>query len=174
MRTPQNTVKTDARDTLEFYRDKTKATRNRSEGVLEAAPCSTGARTAHRVGLGASFGRPGDAFGRFLAALGSPGAPQDRLWVGIWVSKRRSERVRTHPRNGPGRPKRPKIVFSSIRGHLKLDFRRFSNDFSSISARAARDEVTKAESQKGVARSSAHVLALALCSRFVLLVALSK
>ena len=64
--------------------------------------------------LGASLGRPGDVFGRLLAALGAPVAPQDRLWAGIWVSKSHLERVRTRPRNGFGRPKRPKIDFSSI------------------------------------------------------------
>ena len=57
---------------------------------------------------------------------------------------------------------------------ISMDFRRFSNDFSSIFVRAVCDEGTKAESQKGVAWSSAHVLALALCSRFVLLENLSK
>ena len=52
--------------------------------------------------LGASLGHPGDAFGRLLAALGPPGAPPDRLWAGIWVSKNCSERIwRSKPRSGP-------------------------------------------------------------------------
>ena len=151
VRTQQNTVKTDARGTSELPRDKTKATKNRSEGAFEAARCTTGARTTHREDLGASSGRPWDAFGRLLAALGSPGAPQDRLWGGIWVSKSHPERDRTRPRNGLGRPKRPKIDFSSILNRFGADFHRFSKDFSSIFVRAACDEGTKAESQKGVA-----------------------
>ena len=174
VRTQQNTVKTGTRGTSELSRDKTKATENRSEGTFEAARCSVGARTVHWEGLGASSGRPGDPFGRLLAALGSPGLPQDRLGGGIWVSNGRPERVRTRPRNGLGLPKRLKIDFSSIFGRLRMDFRGFSNDFWSIFARAACDEGTKAESQKGVASSSAHVLALAFCSRFVLLARLSK
>ena len=76
--------------------------------------------------LGASQGRPGDAFGRLLAALGPPGMSQDQLWGGIWVSKNRPEHVRTRPRNGLGRPKRSKIDFSLIFGQFGLDFRRFS------------------------------------------------
>ena len=151
VRTQQNTVKTDARGTSVLSRNKTKATKNRSEGAFEAARCSTCAQTVHREGLGTSSGRPGDAFGRLLAALGSPGASQDRLWSGIWVSKSRPEGVRTRPRNGFGRPKSPKIDFSSIWGRFRMDFRRFSNDFSWIFCRAACDEGTKAESQKGVA-----------------------
>ena len=101
--------------------------------------------------LGVSLGRPGDAFGRLLVAFGTPKTPQDRLWDGIWVSKNRPERVQTRSRNGLGRPKRPKIEFSLILGRFGMDFRRFSSDLSSIFARAACDEGTKAESQKGVA-----------------------
>ena len=126
VRTQENTVKTGARGTSELSRDKTKATKNRSEGAFEAARCTTGARTAHREDLGASSGRPWDAFGRLLAALGSPGAPQDRLWGGIWASKSHPERVRTRPGNGLGHPKRPKIDFSSIWGGFSSIFRRFS------------------------------------------------
>ena len=101
--------------------------------------------------LGASLGCPGDAFGRLLAALGAPRAPQDRLWGGIWASKSRPERVRTRPRNGLGRPNRPKIDFSTICCRFWSNFRRFSNDCSPIFARFACDEATKSESQKGVA-----------------------
>ena len=83
--------------------------------VLEAVP----------EALGASLGCPSDAFGQLLAALGSPWAPQDRLWGGIWVSKSRPKRIRTRPCNGLGRPKRSKIDFSSIWGPCGVDFRRF-------------------------------------------------
>ena len=92
------------------------AMRTALTGVLGVAP-----RT-----LGASLGCPGDAFGRLLAALGAPRAPQDRLWGGTWVSKSRPEHIRTRPRNGPGRPKRSKIDFSSILGQVGVDFCRFS------------------------------------------------
>ena len=122
VRIQQNTVKTDVRGTSELPRNKTKATKKRSKGTFEAAWCTTGARTAHREGLGASSGRPWDAFGRLLAALGSPGAPQDRLWGGIWASKSDPERVRTRPGNGLGHPKRPKIDFSSIWGGFSSIF----------------------------------------------------
>ena len=101
--------------------------------------------------LGASLGLPGDAFGRLLAALRPPGASLDRPWGVIWVSKSRPERVRRSPQNDFGRPRRLKINFSSILGRSGLDFRRVSNDFSSICARAACDEGTQAESQKGAA-----------------------
>ena len=124
--------------------------------------------------LGAPLGCPGDAFGRLLAALGLPGAAQDQLWGDIWASKSCPERVRTRPRSGPGRPKRLKMGFSSIWCRFGMDFCPCSNDLLSIFARAARDEGTKAASQRGVARSSAHLLALAPRCRFVLLAPLSK
>ena len=125
--------------------------KNRSEGTLDGAWRTTGARTAHQEALGASLGRPGDAFGVLLAALGAPGPPQDRLWGAIWVSKSRPERVRTRPLNGLGRPKRPTIDSLSTLGRFGMDFHQISNDFSSILVRAACDEGTKAESQKGLA-----------------------
>ena len=124
--------------------------------------------------FGTSLGCPGDAFGQLLAAFGSSGAPQDKLWGSILASKSRPERLRTRPRSGPKRPKRLKIDFSSIWCRFGMDFRACSNDLPSIFARAACDEGKKAESQKGDAGSSAHVLALALCNRFVLLARLSK
>ena len=85
--------------------------------------------------LGASLGRPGDVFGRLLAALGAPVAPQDRLWGGIWVSKSHLERVRTRPSNDFGRPKRPKIDFSSIWDGFSSIFERFFVDFRSCRVR---------------------------------------
>ena len=100
--------------------------------------------------LGASLGRPGSAFGRLLGTLGLPGASPDWPWGIIWGSKSRLERVRTRPRNDFGRPNQPKIDFSLILGRFGVDFRRFSNDISSIFARVVCDKGTKAESQ-GVA-----------------------
>ena len=125
---------------------------------------------------GASWDRPGEAFGCFPADLGLPRTSQDRPRGSIWASWTIScpERIRTRPRNGRGRPKRFKIDFSSILGRSGADFRRISNNFASICARAACDEGTKAESQKGAVRSSALVLALALWTRFVLLAHLSQ
>ena len=133
-------------------------TENRLKIVLQALPTAFGNPNgfvsvlgAAPEALGASLGCPGDAFGRLLAALGSPGAPQDRLWGGIWASKSRPERVQMRPQSGLGRPKRPKNDFLSIWGQFWMDLHRFSNGFSWIFAPAACDEGTKAESQKGVA-----------------------
>ena len=94
-------------------------------GVLGVAPNA----------LGVSLGRPGDALGRLLAALGAPGASQDRLWGGMWVSKSRPERIRPRPPNGLGRPKRSKIDLSSILGQFGMDFRRFSLEPRATKAR---------------------------------------
>ena len=114
VRTQQSTVKTRTRGTSELSCDKTKAKKNRSEGTFKDARCTKSARTAHREALGASSGRPRNAFGRLLAALCSPGASQDRLWSSIWVCTNRPERVQTRPRNGHGHPKQLKIDFWSI------------------------------------------------------------
>ena len=56
-------------------------------------------------------GVPGEAFGRLRAALGSPRAPQDWLWAGIWASKSRPEGVRTRPRNGLGARNGSRSIF---------------------------------------------------------------
>ena len=101
--------------------------------------------------LGASLGRPGDAYGRLLVALGPPGASPDWPWGGTLASKNCPERVRTRSQNGLGRPNRPLIVFRTIFRSFWLHFHGFSIDFSSIFARAACDEGTKSESQKRVA-----------------------
>ena len=85
--------------------------------------------------LGASLGRSGGVFGRLLATPGAPVAPQDRLWGGIWLSKSHLERIRTRHRNGFGRPKRPKIDFSSIWGRFSSIFERFFVDFRSCRVR---------------------------------------
>ena len=114
------------------------AMRTALAGVLGMAPKA----------LGASPGRFGDTFGWLLAALGTPGAPQDQLWGALWVSKNRPERVWTHSRNSLGRPKRLKIECSLILGRFGMDFRRFSNDLSSIFLRAACDEGTEQNLKK--------------------------
>ena len=154
---------------------------NRSKIDLQAIPTAFGDANgvASVLGtvpkpLGACLGCPGKPFGQLLAALGSPGTAPDRLWGVIWASKSRPERVRTRSGNGLGRPSRPKIDFSSIFCRFWFYFRGFSIVFAWIFAETACDEDTESESQKGVARSSLRVLALALCSRFVLPVRLSK
>ena len=75
---------------------------------------------------------PRRAFGQLLTTLGSSGATQDRLWGSIWASKSRPEHVRTRPRNGFGRPRRPKMDFWAIWGPPGEDCCRFPNAFSSI------------------------------------------
>ena len=80
-------------------------------GVLGVAPNA----------LGVSLGRPGDALERLLGALGAPGAPQDRLWGGIWVSK-------TVP-SASGRV--PETVLGAQNGPRSI-FRRFGNDLGLI------------------------------------------
>ena len=97
--------------------------------------------------------RPKIAFG---VAFGCPKA--------ISSASGRVPETTSAARNGP----------RSIFLRFGMDFHRFSKDFSLIFVRAAYDEGTKTESQKRVARSSARVLALALCNRFVLLARLSK
>jgi hypothetical protein len=71
--------------------------KNHSASAFDGARCSKRARTLLRDGPGASSGRPGDAFGRLLAALGSLGASQDRPLGSFWPSTNRPERVRTRP-----------------------------------------------------------------------------
>ena len=149
VRCQQNTIKTDAKRTSELARDDAKTTKNRSTGVFDSARCTKRAHAMLRGRLGASWDRPGKALGRFRTDLGSPGASQDRPQGGIWMPQSRPERIRTHPRNSPGHPERRKIDFPSILRGFGFNFRRFSNDFSSIFVRAAGDEVTKSESQKG-------------------------
>ena len=134
MRTQQNSVKTDVRGTSGLSRDKTKVTTIRSEGAFEAALCTTGAWTAHREGLGAISGRPGDAFGRLLAALGSPGTPQDRLRADIWAFKNHLERISTRSRSALGHPKRPNADLGSIRDGFPSIFGEFVVDFRSSRA----------------------------------------
>ena len=73
VRMQQNTVKTDTGSTSELPHDKPKTLKNRSAGACDSVGCAEHAWTALRGSLGASRGRPGDTFGRLLAALGSPG-----------------------------------------------------------------------------------------------------
>ena len=123
VRSQQNSVKTGTRATSELSRDDAKSMKNHSASAFDGARCSKRARTLLRGGPGASARRPGDAFGRLLAALGSPGAPQDRPLGGIWPSTSRPERVPARPRNGFERPKPSESDFSTIWLGLSIDFR---------------------------------------------------
>ena len=102
VRTQQNAIKTGMRGTSELSRDETKATKNRSEDVCEAAQCSTGARTAHweslsRAARGSFWTSPGCSW---LAR----GAPRSALRRHLGVQK--PSRVR--PDASPKRPWAPK------------------------------------------------------------------
>ena len=128
----QNTVKTGTRSTSELSRDKTKAAKNRSAGPSDLACRATCSPTSFRTSSGACQDRPGDAFGGLLAALGSPGASQDRPWSDFWTSERRPERVPTRPRRSLDRPKPPKTDFPSIWTDFSSIFDRFFSDFRAI------------------------------------------
>ena len=72
LRHRKSTVKTNTKRTSELARDDAKSMKNHSASAFDGARCSKRARTLLRGGPGASARRPGDAFGRLLAALGSP------------------------------------------------------------------------------------------------------
>ena len=113
VRAQQNTVKTIMLGYIGTFARQEKSNQN-------SIPKRVRSRSMHHGrsdgSTGASAGRPGDAFGCFLAALGLPGASQDRPRGGIWPSISRPKRVWTRPQNGLERPKRPKIDVSSIFG----------------------------------------------------------
>ena len=131
-RSQQNTVKTDTKSTSELSHDKTKTTKNRCDDESDNACRAARAPTLLRTRSGTSWDRPGVALGRLPAALGAPGASQDRSWAGFGASRARPERVPTCPQNGFGRPKPAKTDFSSIFRRFGSAFGRFSNDFSPI------------------------------------------
>ena len=84
-------------------------------GVLGVAP----------EALGASLGHPGNAFGRLLAALGVPGAPQDRLWGVIWVSKAVPTASGCVPETALGAQTGPRSIlrrFVVVLGFIFMDF----------------------------------------------------
>ena len=89
MRTQQNTVKTGARGTSELSRDETKATKNRSEDVCEAAQCSTGAWTAQPESLTAFSGGPGKLLDISWPFLARPRRPK----IGFGAAFGRSKTV---------------------------------------------------------------------------------
>ena len=76
VRTQQNAVKTGMRGTSELSRHETKATKNGSEDVCEAAQCSTGAWMAHRESLRAFSGGPGKLLDISWPLLARPGRPK--------------------------------------------------------------------------------------------------
>ena len=96
-RTQQNTVKTDTNSTSELSRDKTKTSKKRSDDASDFACRVAHTPTSLWTGPGASWDRPGLALGRLPAALGEPGASQDRSGAGFGASKSRPERAPTRP-----------------------------------------------------------------------------
>ena len=103
-------------------------------GVLGVAPNA----------LGVSLGRPGDALGRLLAALGAPGASQDRLWGGIWVSKTVPSASGRVPETALGAPTDPKSIFRRFFGDLGFIF----VDFPKILRRSSlKPPATKPQNQ---------------------------
>ena len=121
----QNIVKTRTRSISEFRtaRQKRRKIDPKARSAAFGAPQALG-RLAHWEALGASLGWPGEAV---LSASGR--VPETALGA------------RTDPRS----------IFRRFFMDFWLHFRRFSSDFSSsIFARAACDEATKSESQKGV------------------------
>ena len=97
--------------------------------VANMLPTSFGDKVALNVLFGTPKGRPRRAFRQLLAALGSPGALQERPWSGSWASRARPERVPRHPRNSFERPTLSKIDFSSIFSQIWLDFPCFFERF---------------------------------------------
>ena len=130
MRRQQNIVKTGARGTSELSRGEIEATRHRFEGAFDSARCTASARTAHWKGLAASPKRIGNTSGRLLAALGTPRASQDRLWVVMWASTTCPKRVWTRPRTTSGAPNSPRSIFRGFWIHFGLTFEGFFVRFS--------------------------------------------
>ena len=108
--------------------------KNRSDDASDCGCRAARTPTSLWTGPGASWDRPGLALGRLPAALGSPGASQDRSRPGFGASRARPERVPTRPRNGFGRPKPAKSDFSSIFRRFGSVFRYFPSAFSLIFA----------------------------------------
>ena len=105
LRHRKSTVKTNTKRMSELARDDAKSMKNCSESSFDGARCSQRAWALLLGGPGASSGRPEDAFGRLLAALAPPGAPQDRPLGGVRSSTSCPQRVRMRPRNGLERSK---------------------------------------------------------------------
>ena len=115
----KNTVKTNTKCTSELPRIDRKSLQNRSGSACDCVwrrerPCER--LESCPGGTWSVSGMPRRAFEQLLTVFGSSGATQDRLWGSIWVSKSRPEHVRTRPRNGFGRPRRPKMDFWAIWG----------------------------------------------------------
>ena len=105
----------------------------------------------------------------FRTRLGAPGAAQERSWTfqdepksALGALRARSWEVPARPRSVPGAPRSAQnrsggawerffFDFLYFRVDFPPFFRRFVDDVSSIFARAACDEDTYSESQKGVA-----------------------
>ena len=104
----QNTGRSDTKRTSELPH----VARKRSKIDPRALPIVFGDANGacERLGNGprGSCSVSGAPRGSFWSAPGLLGASPDRPWGSIWASKRRPERIRPHPRNGLGRPNRPR------------------------------------------------------------------
>ena len=89
VRTQHNAVKTGMRGTSELSRHETKATKNGSGDVCEAAQCSTGAWMAHRESLRAFSGGPGKLLDISWPFLARPRRPK----IGFGAAFGRSKTV---------------------------------------------------------------------------------
>ena len=125
VRRQQNTVKTGTRGTSEISRDKTKPTKNRSEGAFDCARCNTSAHTAHSKGLGASWGGSGKLLDGSWPLLARSGRPKIGLGAAfgppapVPSASGRLPEAALGARNGP----------RSICRRFLVDLRRFSSMF---------------------------------------------
>ena len=106
-------------------RGRRKAAQNSLREPFGKLVCQSRAKNPFRTLSESSWSVSGAARECFWTAFGHSWPAwgvSDRPWDVIWVSKSRPERVRTRPRNGLGRPKWPKIDFSSIWGRFEMYF----------------------------------------------------
>ena len=103
----QNTGRSDTKRTSELPRFARKCSKIDPGALPIAFGDANGARERLGSGPRASWSVSGAPRGSFWSAPGLLGASPDRPWGSIWASKRRPERIRTHPRNGLSRPNRP-------------------------------------------------------------------
>ena len=132
---------------FELLHDTTKTTQNHSASVLNSARCTKCARGPLQSRLGASQDPPVEIFGWFHGAFGPPRMPQDapRSIPGPYFGIPDLSRARS--RTSSERTQPPKINLASMLAPFSVIFEVFSSNF----ARAACDECTKSDSQKGVA-----------------------
>ena len=100
--------------------------KSRSASVFDSAWCTECAQPLLRGRLEASWGCPGEPFGRFLAALGPPRAPQDRSQGHFFVPKAVLSAPRRVSETTWGAQNCPKSIlrrFFTDLGSIFFDFR---------------------------------------------------